>query len=199
MRSATQEELQTSTWTGTSIFNEEHIQIEEKQSEEEEWKIYPSDTDYEASSLGRVRKKSNQRILKQTIGGARNLRYYQLRIKHRIIGVHRIIAETFHSNPLGFPIVDHINQDRLDNRAINLQWVTHGENRTNTNRNRTRKDKGKYKGVYREAPKWIVVIRKNGILYRFGRYDTEEEAAEVYNQHIHDFHPYSPLNVIVYG
>ncbi len=42
--------------------------------------------------------------------------------------LHRLIAELFVSNPGQLPIVNHINDDRLDNRLENLEWVTHAQN-----------------------------------------------------------------------
>lgn len=42
--------------------------------------------------------------------------------------VSRIIAEAFIPNPENLPEVDHINNIRTDNRAENLQWISHADN-----------------------------------------------------------------------
>lgn len=42
--------------------------------------------------------------------------------------VHRLIAEAFCKRSAGTTEVNHINGVKSDNRAENLEWVTHGEN-----------------------------------------------------------------------
>ena len=44
------------------------------------------------------------------------------------VRVHRLIAIAFVPNPNNLSEVDHINNDRTDNRACNLQWLTHEDN-----------------------------------------------------------------------
>lgn len=42
--------------------------------------------------------------------------------------VHRVVAEAFIPNPKALRCVNHKNSIRTDNRADNLEWVTHKEN-----------------------------------------------------------------------
>lgn len=44
------------------------------------------------------------------------------------IKVHRIIAELFVDNPYGFNEVNHIDFNRQNNKADNLNWMTHKDN-----------------------------------------------------------------------
>lgn len=42
--------------------------------------------------------------------------------------VHRLVASAFVPNPNGLSEVNHIDGDKLNNSADNLEWVTHSQN-----------------------------------------------------------------------
>jgi hypothetical protein len=80
-------------------------------------------------------------------------------------------------------VVDHINNDRLDNRLENLRIVTYSMN----NRNAKRKREGsssQHPGVSWDSRKnqWQVGISINGKRQHLGLFDNEEEAAQRYRE-----------------
>jgi len=51
------------------------------------------------------------------------------RKKDKEFRIHRIVATAFIPNPFKFPIVDHIDENKLNNHFTNLQWCTPSQNR----------------------------------------------------------------------
>ena len=106
---------------------------------------------YQVSDIGRVksleRRFVDKRGYKRTIRG-QILRpstekdgYLQVYLykgdsdKGKNFFVHRLVCKSFHENPKNKPEVNHINEDKLDNRACNLEWVTRKENANNKTNN----------------------------------------------------------------
>lgn len=93
---------------------------------------------YEVSNLGRVkslpRETNNQygkeeRILK-TEKSIKGYVMVSLRKegKSKLCSIHRLVAEAFIPNPNNLPCVNHIDEDKTNNRVSNLEWCTHKYN-----------------------------------------------------------------------
>lgn len=55
------------------------------------------------------------------------------------VAIHRLVAETFIHNPNGLLIINHKDENKLNNRVDNLEWCTHQYNTTyGTSRERQR-------------------------------------------------------------
>lgn len=85
---------------------------------------------YEVSNFGRVKSLTRyKKIIKPLVT---NVGYYQYQLWHkgvcRVASAHRLVAQAFIPNPEGKPIVNHIDENKLNNSVENLEWVTHVEN-----------------------------------------------------------------------
>ena len=80
---------------------------------------------YEISIGGNIRRKKSLKILSQSLS---TKGYYQVNIADKSRRVHRLLAETFISNPDSLETVNHINGDILDNRIENLEWMSRSDN-----------------------------------------------------------------------
>lgn len=109
----------------------------------EEWKNIPGyEGLYEVSTLGRIR--SLDKNIDTYNGGSyvrkgaiKKLRinksgYYCVNLCKNGISVshiaHRLVAKAFIENKNNYPEVNHINENRLDNRVENLEWCSHKQN-----------------------------------------------------------------------
>lgn len=91
----------------------------------EEWRAVPGwDGRYEVSNLGRLRNRHGK-VIRPSLG---ERGYYQVGLYgdsgQRSFRLHRLIALAFVSNPHGHPHVNHLDCDKLNNAATNLEWTT---------------------------------------------------------------------------
>lgn len=83
---------------------------------------------YEVSNLGRVRYLGvHIKFQATTKKGYKEVRIkFQGHINRK--AVHRLVAKAFISNPNCLETVDHINEDKYDNRVVNLRWMDRSDN-----------------------------------------------------------------------
>ena len=81
---------------------------------------------YQVSSQGRIWSIVSQRYLKQTItsGGYCKVGLIAKNGKEKKERIHRLVAIAFIDNPNNFPVVNHLNGIKTDNRVENLEWTT---------------------------------------------------------------------------
>lgn len=102
--------------------------------------------------------------------------YCTMQIGRKTYLLHRFIFE----NPPAE--IDHINQNKLDNRLCNLRAASHSQNEANKRKPRT--NSSGYKGVRWHAKdrKWNARIKKDKIERHLGGFNTPEEAARAYDK-----------------
>jgi len=83
---------------------------------------------YAISYNGDVFNKTNKRMLKPSINNG----YKRVSLfkdgKWRKFYLHRLIAIEFIDNECNFPVINHKNGDKLDNRLSNIEWCTYLDN-----------------------------------------------------------------------
>lgn len=97
----------------------------------EEWKpIEGYEELYEISNSGDVRNKNTYKILAKTVVGG----YYTVGLRNKnnqeTVRINTLVAKHFikNDNPETSTNVDHIDNNRLNNRVDNLRWVTQSDN-----------------------------------------------------------------------
>ena len=89
----------------------------------EEWALVEGTEDYYVSNMGRFRRGDSIRKISIDSEG-----YCRVNIEKNKYRLHRLVAQAFCPNPNNYPIVDHLNNNRQDNKAVNLEWVDNREN-----------------------------------------------------------------------
>jgi len=101
---------------------------------------------------------------------------------------HQLVAAVFNGHVVSGreEVVDHKNNIKLDNRAVNLQSITHRKNTSKDIKNKT----SRYTGVSwdREEKKWASNIQRNGVKLRLIRTTNEDLANSMYQIALANIH-----------
>lgn len=102
----------------------------------ENWKVIVEYPPYSISSLGRVKNNTTNKVLKavpNTFG------YLQVRLykegQYKVFTIHQLVAAYFLPIPSGDLELNHVDEDKLNNRWDNLEWVQHKDNCNHGTRN----------------------------------------------------------------
>lgn len=95
----------------------------------EEWRdIKGFEGRYFVSNLGRIKTKRGIRKFITTHDGYDRVVLYTKSPNKITINVHKVVAQSFIPNPHNKPQINHLNGNKKDNRACNLEWCTAKEN-----------------------------------------------------------------------
>lgn len=121
----------------------------------EKWKAIDGFHNYEVSDLGRVRNINTGRLLKPFAD-----EWGYLKVTLCIDGImhkkriHRLVAEAFLPNAERLAEVNHIDENKTNNAADNLEWCSHAYNMKHSGKNRV--------GVRTSGPIAVRSIAPNG-------------------------------------
>lgn len=159
------------------------------------WKKIPGFDNYSVSDLGRVR--SDYRIIMRSDKKPHPVKEKILSLNpdtRRYLGVvlyknkkryhkmvHKLVMLAFkgHDYRGHKKIIDHIDEDKTNNRLDNLQIT---DNRHNILKSRAGKGTSEYPGVCwdKKTKKWVAQIYIGGFRHYLGRFEIEEDAAQAY-------------------
>lgn len=113
--------------------------------------------------------------------GTLNQGYIRVGVDRNVFAAHRLCWKIYHRKdiPVGYE-VDHINQDRSDNRISNLRLVTMSQNMRNKTKYRSNKSGIVGVAVRSDARegtnRWRAQINVNGENIKLGSFKTKDEA-----------------------
>ena len=95
---------------------------------DEVWEDIPKFSNYQVSTLGNVRNKKTNRIIKTfNNNGYLKCTLYQENKGHHL-RVHRLVAMTYCEKQEGKDFVNHKDENKHNNTPSNLEWVNNSEN-----------------------------------------------------------------------
>lgn len=155
--------------------------------QEEIWKDIPNyEGLYQVSNLGRVKslKFNKEKLLKLYKD---NYGYLRVNLskngKQKLLKVHQLVSVVFLKHkPNGYSVVvDHIDNNPLNNNVNNLQLVSHRKNLS-----KDKKGSSKYTGVryHKQNKKWVSSIYVKGKHKHLGSFTNELDAAKAYNKYL---------------
>lgn len=114
--------------------------------------------DYTVSEKGEIFSRKSNRILKHNITnqGYHTVELFNKHGSKRLL-VHRLVAQAYVPNPENLPQVNHINENKGDNSARNLEWCTAKYNMNYGEAAKTRHKKIDYSTESRKS-----IARRNG-------------------------------------
>lgn len=149
---------------------------------DEEWKVTHISDKYQVSNFGQVMNVNTGTIQKPRIDkyGYKELKLYLGNYKRKSIYVHQLVVGAFvdsnyRSKKL---VIDHKDNNKLNNNLDNLQLVSHRFNISKSAVN----FENKLTGVYKQGNKYRADINLDGIKLYLGTYETPEKASSIYNE-----------------
>lgn len=117
--------------------------------------------------------------------------YFAVFVDGKEVAAHKLIW-IFHTGKHPTYDLDHINNNRADNRIENLREATRSENMQNEKKARSTNKSG-FLGVSKNNGRWRAQIELNYQRTHIGYFDTPEEAYAAYLAKKRELHPFQTI------
>ena len=133
---------------------------------------------YEVSDHGNVRNMTTGRVLKPVKD---SIGYEKVNLcnnfkKASSMRIHRLVALSFLIKPEGKEYVDHINNNKTDNRLENIRWCSNKENMQNQKIRKNNTSSAKGVSYNTRKNRWETYIQANGKKTRIGYFKNLDDA-----------------------
>jgi hypothetical protein len=131
------------------------------------WKKIENYHNYSVSTIGTIKNNITERILKYYVRNG----YPSITLckdnKKKTFNIHNIVAKHFLEKPEGQFVVNHKNENKIDNRLENLEYLTYGENtQYSATSTRTKNCTSFDLSQFQEIPNYTnYMISKNAEIY----------------------------------
>ena len=101
---------------------------------QEEYKEHPTHKGFFITKSGEVWSSNRMRdgLMVRLNESKEKYGYYSVYVNKKHIKVHRLVSETYLSNPNNLPEVNHIDEDKSNNNLSNLEWISRKDNITHS-------------------------------------------------------------------
>ena len=155
--------------------------------DEELFKPIDGYNNYIVSNFGNIKNSKSNRILKfkNHPKGYKMINLYK-NGKFKSFLIHRLVGMAFLENPDNKPMIDHIDENKINNNVKNLRWATNQENQCN--QSKYKNNTSGFKGVTFHNNKFRARININGKKKHLGLFETAEEASKAYEAKAKEIH-----------
>jgi hypothetical protein len=126
-------------------------------SVDEDGNIYSEERMIYSGSRGKYRK-AQRRILKPNLFSRYLFVILRESPRHKMVYIHQIVANTFVPNTENKPEVNHIDGNKWNNHASNLEWVTKSENKLHSTQI-LKRGSGISHGMAKLSEEQVIAIR----------------------------------------
>ena len=145
----------------------------------ETYKVIEGFENYSVSDHGNVKNNKTGKVLKNCPNAQG---YEQVQLwKHKkptSVKVHRLVALSFLPNLEVKPMVDHIDNNIVNNNVLNLRWATRVQNGQNRILNKNNKTGQKGVSYDHRSKKYASMIQVDGIPVHLGYFTNLEDATQ---------------------